>query len=190
MSLEKGSSLDQSRMIKKIILGSGRGYLLIQTSRILWKSVENHSITKWGKCHSRKWKWPFPHSRFEHFRKTKTTYIDQIYPQLVGEMFSETNFLWCMSKNVKFHCGPFFKSGCMFQLHVKNATFLVKMLVMSSNICYILFTFTFFSNRNKQSERLKKYQLIKISIRLERKSEKVVNMYRLIISSIDKIINW
>ena len=85
--------------------------------------------------YARKWKWPFPHSRFEHFRKTKTSYIDQINPQLEGEMFSETNFLWCVSKNVMFHCGSFFKSGCTFQLHVKNATFLVKMLVMSSNIC-------------------------------------------------------
>ena len=141
MSLEKGSSLliqEISRPItndKKDHFGEWEGVSANPNFTNPLEKCENHSITKWGKCHSRKWKWPFPHSRFEHFRKTKTTYIDQIYPQLVGEMFSETNFLWCVSKNVKFHCGSFFKSGCTFQLHVKNATFLVKMLVISSNIC-------------------------------------------------------
>ena len=68
----------------------------------------------------------------------------------------------------------------------KNACYL-KQYPLNPKLSHLIH---FFSNRNKQSERLKKYQLIKISIRLERKSEKVVNMYRLIISSIDKIINW
>ena len=47
------------------------------------------------------------------------------------------------------------------------ATFPAKVLVILN--CYILFTFTI----NEQSERLKKDELIKISIRLERKSERL-----------------
>ena len=130
MNLEKGSSLlipEISRPIendkKKIIWGRGGD------GGCADPKFTNHG--KWGKCYFRKWKWPFPHSQFWDFRKSKTTLIDQSYPQLVGKMFSETNFLWRVSKNMRFHYGSLhFPVTC-----VTNATFPAKVLVISNNIC-------------------------------------------------------
>ena len=70
-----------------------------------------------------------------------------------------------------------------------------KVLVISSDICqtlnqlsHYIIHFRFFNNKETEWEIEKNINWVKISIRLEK--WKAVNMCKLTISSIDKIINW
>ena len=55
---------------------------------LCWKVVLDFRLGTRGKGHFHLLKWPFPHSRFGHFRSPKRKYT----PQLVGNMASETTF--------------------------------------------------------------------------------------------------
>ena len=128
---------------------------------------------------------PATYSLLRHYR----TALHQLVGNVLRNQFSVT----CVQKRevslwIIFQVWMHVPATCEECNFFSKTTCYVKQYLLNPKLSHLIH-FHFFSNRNKQSERLKKYQLIKISIRLERKSEKVVNMYRLIISSIDKIIN-